>query len=209
VKHNDHEPQEEGVSSLLNWMDNPWVGHAANVAQLVGIPLAVIALGIAAYQFREAARTAKKAEIVSEAQAVLALDQVLSQQRFEDLRATLAVGALDHPSAEDEVVLRRYVAAFERLGLLVDNGVMSAELAKEFYGSRLEKLVNVEFVRDLVTERENRTRGRPAWRNFIILWSTMEKLWNKDKVRLRHEAPSIPQREPRGQEAQQNVAGTS
>ena len=61
-------------------------------------------------------------------------------------------------------------------------------------GSSIVKRNDHQFVRDLVTERANRTRGRPAWRNFIILWSTMEKYW-KDEDRPK--APSIPQREPR------------
>jgi hypothetical protein len=77
------------MSSLLNWIN---VNHAADVAQLVGIPLAAIALWIAAIQLKDAARTANKAEAVAEVQAVLALDQVLAQQTFIELRAKLAAG---------------------------------------------------------------------------------------------------------------------
>src|SRR5829696_9232481 len=131
------------MSSLLNWIDDPWLSHAANVAQLVGIPLAVIALGIAAYQLRDAARTAAKAETVAEGQLVLAFDQVLAQQTFLGLRAKLGAGKIDkNPDEATKVALRRYVAAFERLGVLVDKGVVSPELADAFYGSRLEKLIN-------------------------------------------------------------------
>jgi hypothetical protein len=189
-------------SSLLNW-----VGHAANVAQLVGIPLAAIALWIAANQLRDAARTAEKAEIASEAQAVLALDQVLAQQRFEDLRTKLNPRPMT-PNNDDKIVLRRYIAAFERLGLLLDRGVMSAELANAFYGSRIRKLVTNagEFVKEMVTE-EGGSRGRPAWRNFVVLWSTMETYSEEDRDRPK--APPIPQPEPRDQHAREHVAGTS
>jgi hypothetical protein len=166
------------MSSLLDW-----VGHFANVVQLVGIPLAVIALGIAAYQLREAARTAGRAQIVSEAQAVLALDLVLAQQRLEDLRATLAKGKMDKVSEEDEVALRRYVAALERLGLLVEKEVVSAELAAALYGSRLEKLIkNAPSAVEMAQKR--------PWENFIFLWRKMEEHWDKDDTRPK--APSLP-----------------
>jgi hypothetical protein len=175
------------MSSLFNW---GWVGHAANVAQLVGIPLAVIALGIAANQLREAAKTAKRAQTaygraqtVSEAQAVLALDLVLAQQRLEDLRANLAKGKMDNVSEEDEVALRRYVAALERLGFLVAKGVVNAEQAAAFYGSRLEKLIkNAPSAVEMAKQR--------PWENFIILWRTMENFWDKDDTRPK--APSLP-----------------
>jgi len=165
----------------------------ADVAQPVGILLAVIALCFGAYQLRQAARTAERAETVSEAQAVLALDQVLAQQRLTDLRATLAQGKMDNPSEDDKVALRRYVAALERLGLLVDKDVVSPELAYAFYGSRLKKLIkNAPYAVDMVTDGN---QGRAAWGNFIILWRTMEDLWDKDDTRPK--APSLPQRRPR------------
>ena len=176
------------MNGLLNWANDPWVGDAANVAQLVGITLAVIALGIAANQLRDAARTAERAETVSEGQAVLALDQILAQQRFEALRATLAKGKMVNPGEDDQVALRRYVAAFERLGLLVDKGVVSPELADAFYGPRLKRLINnAPFAVNMVTDGN---KGRAGWKNFIILWRTMEELWGKDDNRPK--APSLP-----------------
>jgi hypothetical protein len=159
------------MSSLLNWIN---VNHAADVAQLVGIPLAAIALWIAAIQLKDAARTANKAEAVAEVQAVLALDRVLAQQTFIELRAKLAAGKTDDSDYNTRVDLRRYVAAFERLGMLVDKKVVSPELADEFYGSRLQKLVNNPYAVNMVN-------GSPAaWRNFIILWKTLEKFWEED-----------------------------
>ena len=58
--------------------------------------------------------------------------------------------------------------------MLVDKKVVSPELADEFYGSRLQKLVNNPYAVNMVN-------GSPAaWRNFIILWKTLEKFWEED-----------------------------
>jgi len=59
-----------------------WVGHVADIAQIVGIVVAGVALWIAANQLSKAAKAAENAAIVAEAQAVLALDQVFAQQRW-------------------------------------------------------------------------------------------------------------------------------
>jgi hypothetical protein len=90
---------------------------------------------------------------------------------------------MDNPSEEDEVALRRYVASLERLGLLVDKGVVSADIAAAFYGSRLEKLIkNAPSAVEMAKQR--------PWENFIILWRTMEDRWDKDDTRPK--APSLP-----------------
>ena len=126
------------MSSLFSWIN---VNHAAEVAQLVGISLAAIALWVAAIQLKGAAKTASEAEAVAEAQAVLLLDLVLAQQTFMEIRARLADGKIDSPDERTKVDLRRYVAALERLGVLLGKDVVSPELANAFYGSRLQKLM--------------------------------------------------------------------
>lgn len=149
----------------------------ANLSQLIGIPIAAVALGIAAYQLRDAANTAEKAEVVSEAQAVLALDALLSGPAFETLRRELNQGRVHVPNNDPynakAIELRRYVAAFERLGNLVEKSVVSIPLADELYGSRIQKLVtNAPYVRVMVTKDG---AGRPGWRQFILLWNKMEE----------------------------------
>lgn len=174
----------------LNWamtILSTWIADAAYIGTTT---LAAVALWIAVGQLRKAAESARiaataaeKAEIVSEAQAVLALDQVLAQQRFETLREklnrTYAPG-----TATEKLTVRRYVAAFERLGLLLDKGVISAELAEAFYSSRLERLVkNCAFVREIVVDKDDKTKGSVAWRNFVLLWTEMEQRWESNDSR--------------------------
>jgi hypothetical protein len=52
--------------------------------------------------------------------------------------------------------------------------VVSPELAEERYGPRLQKLVDNPYAVNMVNG------SLPAWRNFIILWKTLEKFWEED-----------------------------
>src|SRR5689334_8201823 len=75
----------------------------ANLMQLVGVPLAVMALILGWRQLRKAAKTAR-------VQILLALDERLSG--YEEVRAELNNMQL----VSDLVQLRRYIAASERVG---------------------------------------------------------------------------------------------
>ncbi|WP_448640763.1 hypothetical protein [Geodermatophilus sp. URMC 63] len=168
-------------------MCQEWLSILANLAQLIGIPIAAVALVLAVRQLKVAAETAARAEATamraeaaSEAQAVLALDQLLNQERFEKLREELNKGKVSVPNNNifdpNAIELRRYTAAFERLGNLVDRGVVSLVLADELYGSRIEKLLqNAPYVKAMVAPDNV---GKPAWRNFISLWNKIDACRN-------------------------------
>jgi hypothetical protein len=141
-----------------------WISDVADVAQIVGLVLAILAALWARKQLRSAT-------VSAESQAVLALDQAFSL--FEDLRKELNSGSsLGSADKEKLVTLRRYVAVFERLGLLLKKGVVGVQLADQLYGSRLSQLLNKSSgqVNKIVAEREGR-----GWENFIELWRTMRK----------------------------------
>lgn len=134
---------------------------AANIAQIVGVVLAIIA-AIYAYQQLKAAIAS------AESQAVLALDQTMAQ--YEGLRKKLNKGEFKNPNDDDLILLRRYVAVFERLGLLLKVGVVNELLADQLYGSRLEKLLknSDDHVKSIISERDGR-----GWENFTYLWKQM------------------------------------
>jgi hypothetical protein len=138
-----------------------WIGHAADVAQVIGIALAVPAAYWAYLQLKSATASA-------EAQAVLALDQAFSL--FEQFRKDLNRDAATATS--DTVTLRRYIAVFERLGLLIKKGVIGVQLADQLYGSRLATLLATAErpVRTMVAEREGK-----GWENFTELWTRIRR----------------------------------
>jgi hypothetical protein len=142
-----------------------WIGHAADLAQLLGLVLAVLAGWWAYLQLKSATASA-------ETQAVIALDQAFSL--FEQFRTRLNNNEkfrkdLNADDA-DKVALRRYIAVFERLGLLLKKKVIKVELADQLYGSRLQKLFeHAETpVKTILEQRE-----RKGWDNFWWLWRKM------------------------------------
>ena len=154
--------------AFLEWIGDEWVGDAANLAQLVAVALAIPAAFWAYRQLKSATASA-------ESQAILALDAAFGQ--FEDLRKELNTGAFlpkaGHVAPVDDdkrVQLRRYVAVFERLGLLLQKRVVGAQLADQLYGSRFQSLLtkNGGELNKILSERDGK-----GWENFVYLWKTL------------------------------------
>ena len=136
----------------------------ANIFQIVGFFLAIIAAPWAYKQLKAAIAS-------SESQAVLTLDQTPAQ--YEPLRQELNLSSGFKDDDQDKLImLRRYIAVFERLGLLLKTGVVNERIADQFYGARLVSLLNNSHghVEKIITDR-----GGRGWENFIYLWEQMRK----------------------------------
>jgi hypothetical protein len=143
----------------------------ANWAQLVGVVLAIGALIFAGVQLRAAARATK-------AQLLLALDESL--EPFEDLRCMINGSDKD---AQD-VRTRRYIARFERMGILVQTHQIDMKTVNELYGARIRKLLECEVLKIKVWEdgmkknlivREFLRDREKHWKGMIYLWRELHK----------------------------------
>ena len=132
------------LKSLSDW---------ASLIQLVGFPLAILALFLGWRQLRSAAQTAR-------VQVLLALDERLSG--FEDVRVMINAGDRDI----DNVRLRRYIAGFERVGLALKYEQISLAEVDRFYGQRFVKLIKHEQTPNIVSNRE-------GWKDFYYLWEEL------------------------------------
>jgi hypothetical protein len=151
----------------INWIFGDDLQYWANVSQiagLAGILLAVLALTIADRQLRLAARA-------TYAQLILMIDDAF--YNFEEVRAEINE-AMEHNNraiAVKEPQWFRYMAIFERLGVMLDSKLVSGRLVNELYGERFEKL--------LTCNRGNlelRPEVAPAkWPGFISLWKVLKK----------------------------------
>ena len=139
----------------------------ANYFQIIGFPVAIVALILGWHQLRSTART-------SRGQMLLALDARLSD--YEDVRAKINVRDPDI----DDVRLRRYIAVFERVGLALKYKQITLEEAHRFYGQRFVKLMELQETRDIVANRE-------GWKDFYYLW---EKLRGYDAYEKKLPEPS-------------------
>ncbi|HUK70921.1 MAG TPA: hypothetical protein VLW50_19530 [Streptosporangiaceae bacterium] len=133
------------VESLSDWAD---------LMQLVGFPLAILALLLAWGQLRKATKTARL-------QTLLALDERLSD--FEDVRAKVNDGDLNIDSRR----LRRYIAAFERVGNALRLQEIDLATVDRFYGDRFARLTSRGDARSIVKGR------REAWEDFYYLWEEL------------------------------------
>ena len=136
-----------------------------DVVAAAGFVVTAAGASLAFWQLREGKNIAR-------AQFVLSVDQALAS--FEDLRRS--INANKALTEDEALTLRRYVAVFERVGLLLEGHHLDIQLVDELYGSRLEKLLlHREHLVTFVTRKPN------SWRGFIYLWTE-----------LRRHRPSLP-----------------
>jgi hypothetical protein len=130
-----------------------------DIIAAAGLAVTAIAAILAFIQLREAKNIAR-------AQFLLAVDQSLAP--FEQLRRE--INRAQRPS--DWVQLRRYVAAFERIGLLLREQHLRAATVDQLYGDRFRRLVTIRdgelvaFVRQSPDE----------WEGFVWLWQDLQTL---------------------------------
>jgi len=149
--------------SVCGLVCSQYLSIFANISQIVGLGLAIFAAWWAYKQL-------KAATVSAESQAVLTLDQTLTH--YEPLRKELNSKSGFRDDADNRILLRRYVAVFERLGLLLKTGVVNELLTDQLYGARLESLLKKSHghVEEIIAEREGH-----GWENFTYLWEQMRK----------------------------------
>ena len=93
--------------------------------------------------------------------SVRAIDESLSP--FEELR-----GRVNRAEPNiDPVRLRRYIAAFERVGNVLKYKGITLEIADGYYGSRFANLIRYPPARGIVGN------GREGWEDFYYLWEKL------------------------------------
>jgi hypothetical protein len=115
---------------------------------------------------------------IARGQFILAIDQSLAP--FEFVRRQVE----HHHAPTDEKELRRYIAALERIGLLLQKGYLDIEAVERCYGSRLKRLINStepDYVQ-LIIKNVNKEGG---WKDFVWLWDHM-----REPLKLRAIPPS-------------------
>jgi hypothetical protein len=150
------------------------LSNVANYFQIVGFPLAILALFLGWLQIRKATQTTRT-------QTLLTLDGRLND--FEDVRAQV-----NNYESVEAVRLRRYIAAFERVGYALRLKGLPLKTVDHFYGDRFARLTKYQGTLSIVKGR------REAWEEFYYLW---EKLYgyksNKRSLSDPQQAAAPPQ----------------
>jgi hypothetical protein len=160
---------------MPGWLNFAWPNGWADFLQVVGVPLAVLAVIFGGLQLRKAGRTAR-------VQILLALDESLSD--FEDIRAkvnrNLKVNR-NKPitTREDKIRLRRYIGTFERVGHALKVKEIKLKTVDQFYGSRFRNLIEYLFASSYARSIVKNCEG---WDDFYYLWGRFlgyYSLWDK------------------------------
>lgn len=131
---------------------------------MIGAIIGVVAIVLAAAGARIAYKQLLDTQGLARGQFILAVDQSLAP--FESVRRKIAKG--EPPS--DEIELRRYIAAIERIGYLYKKGYLEEDAVRSCYGSRLKRLVNSthpDYVAMILTQYQ---ADRTGWHEFLWLW---------------------------------------
>jgi len=156
----------------------------ANYAQLVGLAaliFAIISLRYSATQLKQTARA-------TQGQFSLAIDEALAQHldaREEVSRAAAWINR-GELSVDERRKFRRYLAVFERIGILVKDELMTIETVDALYGERFAMLLNRERIRQLVDGSQYTTRkssNPDAWSDLIWLWWRLYMRWVSAEVK--------------------------
>jgi hypothetical protein len=137
----------------------------------VAIALTTAGLVYAGLQLRDAKRSAR-------GQFLLALDERF--ERHAEVHYRLRVGG-DWARASDSgpqepaewIAVEMYMGLFERVDLLVRDGLISLTAVDDLYGYRLLNLVANPVIR-----QEKLIRDADWWRLFIHLWSELSQIPN-------------------------------
>ena len=158
--------------------------------QAIQIALAFPALGLilTAAGLFYAGRQYRNSQRVATADFLLRLDEMLFSQH-NNVHKRLRpggkwAGGIGAPSsAEEWSMLERYMGMFERVKVLLNDGLLDIDAVERFYGYRVRNIVaNDEIVKTkrLFTKGEwkelsRRERNDHPWKHFIELWHALEK----------------------------------
>jgi hypothetical protein len=130
--------------------------------QIISTLVAVAGLAYAAYQIR-LSRNATMAGVLLQIEQLLAdHGEVHSKLRPGGVWASPGAG----PSTPEEwITVEVYMGLLERIGVLVDKGLLDLDVVASAYGYRMGNLVANERIRTTKLEGEAR-----SWQSFLSLW---------------------------------------
>jgi hypothetical protein len=141
-----------------------------DVLALIGVLVAVAGLIYAGRQLRDAKHSAR-------GEFILALDGRFDQHAVTHGRlrpgGDWSDGNKGPTSAADWVSVESYMGLFERVDILVREGLISLSMVDDLYGYRL-----VNIVKNKVILNEKLKKRPDGWRLFIHLWNELTNIEN-------------------------------
>lgn len=138
-----------------------------SVATAIGVFLAVFGLFYTAKQL-------KASQKIARGEFFLHLDELFYQHDKVHLQlrpgGAWADGKGGPTSGEDWVAVEKYMGLFERIKVLIDDGLVDLDTIDKLYGYRVFNIVANQTILQEKIEKEVK-----SWRKFIELWRALEK----------------------------------
>lgn len=155
----------------------------------------LVVVVIAAWNGYKQLRDAKN---IARGQFILAIDHSLA--RFEELRHQINSRDLSVKRGVN-TELRRYFAALERIGPLLQNESLDLTSVKACYGGRLEKLINSTDPDYAVRILTATLADKQGWDDFLWLWKELRDPLGlrgvPHEIQVTREASPVPTRRRR------------
>ena len=124
-----------------------WTAYVALFTGFAGLVFAVLAIVLAGQQLQLAKRVAR-------GQLILAVDVAFFEFRNLRDRLNTSWDLEESSDVSERNEVRRYLAVFEGIGMLVQDDLLTLDRVRRRYAPRLVKLLKKEGVRKLVEEAE-------------------------------------------------------
>jgi hypothetical protein len=147
-----------------------------NIATVIGLVMTGIGLLYAGIQLRASKKIAR-------GEFLLRLDEMFQQHR--EVHTHLRPGGIwagtgkGPASVENWVAVEKYMGLFERIKVLIDDGIVDLATIERLYGYRIFNIVANDVIRQAKIEGE----AKEYWQDFIELYQTLEK---RRKRRRKH-----------------------
>jgi hypothetical protein len=159
-------PQEQSMNPA------DYIASIGAVLTGIGLIYAGLQLKYAGLQVKHAGLQLEFAQKVSKAQFLLQLDILLKEHETvaRDLRGRWR-GEGGPATLEEWIAVERYMGLFERIQILIEDGVVDLKTFDQLYGYRIFYITENSVIHDhKLVERKDQ------WAHFIRLWDSLKKL---------------------------------
>jgi len=168
-----------------DWLLSP---HFEIVQSSTQFTVMAIMAVVAINRLRLADKQIKRLQRVERANMVLKLDEMMlhHEEVYKKLRHH---GEWTRPhsgpaTAEDWAALTLYMGLFERINLMIDDGILEIEHFDQLHGYRVQEIINNERIYQTKLEKDAKD-----WANFLALLGKLKR--KPDPAASRRNAPPI------------------
>jgi len=171
------------LASELFWIAFGSIAAAVgSLATAVSLIFAAKALSYAGRQMQESRKVAEESKKITRGEFLLRLEEFFSQHIETHMRlrpgGEWSDGVTGPKNASEWGPVERYMGLFERIQVLIDDGIIDLATIDKLYGYRVFNIVENDVI------RKTKLEGARAeyWQGFIKLWQGLKEQRRKKEL---------------------------